>query len=69
MAKTFSSSIRVLRHGTGGAPARRHVSTNLPKKQIIRAELQDPIHHHEPSINMRTAIPGVQWQCAWLIVL
>jgi len=36
----------------------RQVSTNQPKKQIIKAELLDPIHHNEPTIQMRTAIPG-----------
>ena len=36
----------------------RPVSTNQPKKQIVKAELQDAIHHTEPSINIRTTIPG-----------
>ena len=36
----------------------RQVSTNQPKKQIVKAELLDPIHHNEPTIQMRTAIPG-----------
>jgi len=61
MARKLTNSRKVF--SAPGSPAAlssalRHVSTNLPKKQIVKAELQDPIHHHEPSIIMRTPIPG-----------
>lgn len=61
MAKKFTNSLKVF--SASGSPvslssAARYVSTNLPKKQIVKAELQEPIQHHEPTITMRTAIPG-----------
>jgi len=60
MATTFSETFRVLR-ATGPTLTKinaRPVSTNQPKKQVIKAQLQDTIHHHEPTINIRTQIPG-----------
>ena len=53
--------------------ARRQVSTDEPKKQVVKVALQDAIHHEEPQIRwevetpenisnqssrMRTAVPG-----------
>ena len=61
MAKKFTNSLKVFSASGSPVPlssAVRYVSTNLPKKQIVKAELQEPIHHHEPTITMRTAIPG-----------
>ena len=60
MAKTFSESLKALRSVGQNIPKvqAKQVSTNQPKKQVLKAELQDAIHHIEPTINMRTAIPG-----------
>ena len=44
--------------GRGGA-ATRAVSTQQPRAQVVQAaQLQDPIQHNEPTIRMRTAVPG-----------
>jgi len=61
MAKKFTNSLKVFSASGSPVPlssAARYVSTNLPNKQIVKAELQEPIQHHEPTITMRTAIPG-----------
>jgi len=59
MAKSFPVSLQLLR--TAGPRSRvrsREVSTNQPKKQVVQVALQDPIHHEEPHIRMRTKVPG-----------
>merc|ERR1712055_962025 len=60
MAKSFCESFKLLR-STGPAYSKiksRSVSTNQPKKQVVQAILQDPIHHDEPCITIRTTVPG-----------
>jgi len=61
MAKSFCESIKLLR-STGPSYSKiksRSVSTNQPKKQVVQAiQLQDPIHHDEPCITIRTPVPG-----------
>merc|ERR1712002_1043860 len=60
MAKSFCESFKLLR-STGPAYSKiksRSVSTNQPKKQVVQAILHEPIQHDEPSITIRTPVPG-----------
>merc|ERR1711970_13694 len=60
MAKSFCESFKLLR-STGPAYSKiksRSVSTNQPKKQVVQAILHEPIQHDEPSITIRTQVPG-----------
>merc|ERR1711936_1055905 len=60
MAKSFCESFKLLR-STGPAYSKiksRSVSTNQPKKQVVQAILHEPIQHNEPSITIRTPVPG-----------
>merc|ERR1711936_238408 len=60
MARSFSDSVKILK--TAGSAINKTqtkgVYTNQPQKQVIKATLQEPIHHNEPTIMMRTAVPG-----------
>jgi len=59
MAKSLPTTLQFLRSSRPvQRAARRQVSTDEPKKQVVKVALQDAIHHEEPQIRMRTAVPG-----------
>jgi len=59
MAKSFPATLQLLRTtGPRSKVQSRRVSTDQPRKQVVQVILQDPIHHDEPQIRMRTAVPG-----------
>ena len=60
MAKSFSDSVKILKTAGSAITKTRTqgVFTNQPQSQVIKASLQEPIQHNEPTIMMRTAVPG-----------
>ena len=60
MAKSFSDSFKILKTASSAISKgqTKGVFTNQPQKQVIKAALQEPIQHNEPTIMMRTAVPG-----------
>ena len=60
MAKSFSDSFKILKTASSAISKgqTKGVFTNQPQKQVIKAALQEPIEHNEPTIMMRTAVPG-----------
>ena len=60
MAKSFSDSLKILKTASSAISKgqTKGVFTNQPQKQVIKAALQEPIQHNEPTIMMRTAVPG-----------
>lgn len=60
MAKSFPSTLKLLSRSSrpNTKACSRQVSTDQPRKQVIKVALQDPIRHDEPQIRMRTAVPG-----------
>jgi 4-aminobutyrate aminotransferase/(S)-3-amino-2-methylpropionate transaminase len=59
MAKSFPLTLQLVRTpGPWSRVQSRQVSTDQPRKQVVRVVLQDPIHHDEPQIRIRTPVPG-----------
>merc|ERR1711962_1348660 len=59
MAKSFPATLQLLRRAGPKSRVRsRQVSTDTSRKQVVQVILQDPIHHGEPQIRIRTQVPG-----------
>merc|ERR1712002_196748 len=59
MAKSFPATLQLLRRAGPKSRVRsRQVSTDTSRKQVVQVILQDPIHHEEPQIRIRTQVPG-----------
>jgi len=59
MAKSLTPALQLLRSTRPPPKAcSRQVSTDETRKQVVKVALQDAIHHEEPRIRIRTAVPG-----------
>lgn len=59
MAKSLTPTLQLLRSTRPPPKAcSRQVSTDETRKQVVKVALQDAIHHEEPRIRIRTAVPG-----------